>query len=65
MDYLPIVVKKGRPFLEGLSKPGVKQRAICPRGKLLSFVNESGHLEVLLLSDDEQRVLIDSTVFVG
>ena len=65
MSYLPIIVKKYRPFLEALSSAESSQRGVCPRGKLLAFLDPSGHLRVHHLSDDSQQVLVDSDTFVG
>ena len=65
MSYLPIIVKKSRPFLEVLSSAESSQRGVCPRGKLLAFLDPSGYLKVHLLSDDSQQVVVDSDKFVG
>ena len=59
------MVKKSRPFLEVLSSGESSQRGVCPRGKLLAFIDPSGHLKVHQLSDDSQEVVVDSDTFVG
>ena len=64
MSYLPIIVKKSRPFLEVLNQAESSQRGICPRGKLLAFIDPSGALKVHQLSDDHQQVAVDTKTFV-
>lgn len=59
-----MILKKGRPFLERLGDKSTLQRAVCPREKLVSFIDDSGHLIVHLLSDDLQRAQIDSDPFL-
>ena len=64
MDYLHIVLKKGRPFLEALSDGGCKHRALCPRGKLVGYVDGEGCIRVHLLSSDEESVTVNSNRFL-
>lgn len=63
MNFLPIVLKKGRPFLEALSDGGSKQRSLCPSGRLLSFLDPGGRLRIqhLLSSGDEEPLTVDAT----
>ena len=61
MKSLPITLKKGRPFLDALSKPLTLQRAVCPQEKLISFVDGAGRLIIHLLADDQQRTRIEDT----
>ena len=65
MSYLPIIVKKSRPFLEVLSQSESSQRGVCPRGKLLAFLDPSGHVRVHQLSDDNQQAVVDTDSFIG
>ena len=64
MDYLPIVLKKGRPFLEVLSDSGCNHRALCPRGKLVGYVDREGCIRVHLLSSDEESATVASKQFL-
>ena len=39
MDYLPVVVKKGRNLLEQLTGGDLEQRCLCPRGRFLACID--------------------------
>lgn len=69
MDYLPIILKTGRPPLEALSGSGSRERAICPRGRIFAHLDEQGHLRLSLLFERRhqqlQQVDIDSDQFTG
>ena len=64
MESLPVILRKGGPFLERLGERSSVQRAVCPREKLFGFIDESGHLVIHLLSDDLQGVEIDRDAFL-
>ena len=49
MDYLPIILKTGRPPLEALRGSGSRERAICPRERIFAHLDEQGHLRLSLL----------------
>jgi len=69
MDYLPIILKKGQPFLEALSSGESGERAVCPRGRVFALLDEQGHLRLYLLSErgqqQKKQVIIDSKQFTG
>ena len=69
MDYLPIILKKGQPFLEALSSGDSEERAVCPRGRVFALLDEQGHLRLYLLSErgqqQKKQVIIDSKQFTG
>ena len=65
MEHLPVILKKGRPFLNDLSSPEASHRAVCPRGKLLCFLDQHYHLNIHCLYDDEQSVSVEGSTFAG
>ena len=64
MDSIPIILKKGRSFLEDLGNDVTVQRSICPREKLVSYIDGSGHLIICLISDDLQQFKLDGARFL-
>ena len=65
MEHLPVILKKGRPFLNDLSSSEASHRAVCPRGKLLCFLDQHYHLNIHCLYDDEQSVSVNGNTFAG
>ena len=67
MDTLPIILKKGKTFVEDLGCLTASQRSICPREKLVGYINASNHLVVQLLSGGVQisQVHVDDVQFIG
>ena len=64
MECLPIILKKGRPFIDTLSDHSSLQREICPREKFISCIDVSRHLIIHLLSDDSQTAVVESHQFI-
>ncbi len=62
MEFLPIILKKGQPFLAALSGTCCRQRALFPSGRLVSFLDPGGRLRVyyLLSKEGVQTVSVDA-----
>lgn len=64
-ETLPVVVKKNKAALQGLAKPGCQQRQLCPHGKLLSFVDARGIINVHDLCNPLIHCTINSHQYSG
>lgn len=64
MDYLPVSLKKSRPFLQVISERGSRCRSICPNRELVAFVDQHGCIRIHLLSADDRQATIESQHFL-
>ena len=60
-----MILKKGRPLLAAVSREGCSHRAVCPRSKLVAFVDGEAHVRASLLTDDKRELCISSENFTG
>ena len=61
MEHLPVVLKKGQSFI-ALCSEGL-QRTVCPRGKLLSYIDKHGYLQIHTLHGVDRSVSVDGIKF--
>ena len=61
MDYLPVVLRRGRPLLGTLCSDVGSSKAVCPQGRLLALVNGRGSVAVHSLTGDSSRESVDSS----
>jgi hypothetical protein len=64
-NYLPVILKKGKSFVENLGCPSSLERSICPREKLIGYIDGSSHLVVQLLSGGVQKARVGDAHFMG
>ncbi|XP_064396222.1 spatacsin-like isoform X6 [Halichondria panicea] len=63
MEHLPVILKKSRPYLTACSEGS--NRAVCPRGKLLCFLDSSNNLQVHSLHGHDESTSVDGMNFAG
>ena len=60
---LPVVVKKGRHQLGGLTEGPHGQHWLCPHGKLTAFVDGRGWLRIQHLSSPQRQATISTHTY--
>ena len=63
MDYLPVVLGRGKPFLDTIGSSLGNSRSVCPRGRLLALVDDGGGVVVYSLTLEGRKTCISSGPF--